>query len=114
MRRLVIPLSLLLTLFLIDGCKKKEQPAEVTTIGNATDRSPVDGTSGTALPPAPPGAGASGATGPAVAPVDVTGTVDVHAAKTVTTSTVVAPTTTTAAVVTPTDTSTTVAVKKKP
>ena len=115
-----IAVALLITA-LAFGCKKVDQPAESTTKGNATDRS-VNGTSGTGEP-------ASQATGTAsaaqqlgtVAPskassaVAVTGTEDVHAAKTETTSTISGPGgTTTIAVATPTDTTATIKTKKKP
>ena len=103
-----------LLIVLMFACKEKPQPAESNTIGNATDRNPANGTSGTGTP-APLSTGTvSAATGMATAPttgtnaIAVTGTEVVHGAKTETTSTIVAPTTTTAAVETPTDTSATV------
>ena len=39
-----------LLIVLLFACKEKPQPAETNTIGNATDRNPVNGTSGTGAP----------------------------------------------------------------
>ena len=102
-----------------NGCSKKEQPAETNSIGNATDRNPATGTSGTGEP-ASPSTGTStaaqqlgtiapsGATAQ-TAPVALTGTTEVHAQKSDTTSTLQGPGgTTTASVATPTDTSATI------
>jgi len=116
-----------------NGCRKKEQPAETNTIGNATDRNPVTGTNGTGEPVSPSTATAAsaqqlGTIAPSAAtagtaPVALTGTTDVHGQQTDTTSTLQGPGgTMTAAVATPTDTTatirtttgtTTAAVKKK-
>ncbi len=101
------------------GCKKQDQPVETATLGNATDRS-VNGTTGTGEP-APPATGSAAAAqqldtiapSKAATNVAVTGTADVHAAKTETTSTLSGPDgTATVAVSTPSATST--AVTKKP
>jgi len=92
MRRMAV-----LLFVLVLACKEKPQAVETNTIGNATDRSPVTGTSGTGEPPV---------TGTRA--IAVTGTEVVHGTKTETTSTLVAPTTTTAAVATPTETTATV------
>jgi len=106
-------------LILAPACKKADQPAEATAQGNATDRS-VNGTSGTGEP-VPPGTGSAaaaqqlGTVAPSAAStaVAVTGTEDVHAAKTETTSTLSGPDgTSTVAVTTPHKTTT--AVTKKP
>lgn len=108
MRRIVFALSLVAALAACGG--GKPQPAETNTTGNATDRSAVNGTSGTATPPgnletAAAGAAQSlGTVTTAGQPIGVTGTEVVHGAETETTSTIVTPTTTTAAVETPTDT----------
>jgi hypothetical protein len=103
--------------FLSTGCKTKEQPAETNTMGNATDRNPATGTNGTGEPVSPATGTAtaaqqlgtvapSSATG--TAPV-VTGTEDVNAQKSDTTSTLQGPGgTTTASVATPTDTTATI------
>ena len=91
----------------------KPQPAQSNTAGNATDRSPVNGTTGTDVP-ASVGTAAAGAAQDlgtvttAGQPDAVTGTEVVHAAKTETTTTIVTPTTTTADIATPTDTSATI------
>ena len=106
-------------LIIAPGCKKTDQPAESTTKGNATDRS-ANGTSGTGEPQ-PPATGSAaaaqqlGTVAPSAASTApaVTGTEEVHAAKTETTSTISGPGgTTTIAVATPTDTSATVKTKK--
>jgi len=101
-----------LILMLAAACGRYEaKPADT---GNATDRSPVNGTSGTGTPAdvdtAAAGAAQSLDTAGATTgtPIGVSGTEDVHAAKTETTATIVTPTTTTAAIETPTDTSATV------
>lgn len=104
------------------GCKTKEQPAETNTMGNATDRNPATGTSGTGEPVSPATGTAtaaqqlgtvapSSATG--TAPV-VSGTEDVNALKSDTTSTLQGPGgTTTASVATPTDTTATITTPTK-
>src|SRR5947199_169789 len=49
------PLSIVLLVLVVafaPGCAKKEQPAETGTMGNATDRNPANGTSGTGEPAA--------------------------------------------------------------
>ena len=97
------------------ACHEKPQPAETNTSGNATDRS-ANGTTGTGEPASPATDTAAAATSlGTVAPskatgtIAITGTEDVHAAKTETTSTIQGPGgTTTAAVATPTDTSATI------
>ena len=43
-------LIVLLATALAAGCAKKDQPAETGTMGNATDRNPANGTSGTGEP----------------------------------------------------------------
>jgi hypothetical protein len=99
---------------LVIACKEKPQAVETNTIGNATDRSPVNGTSGTGEPRSVATESAASATQLGTTPttgtraIAVTGTEVVHGAKTETTSTLVAPTTTTAAVATPTETTATV------
>jgi len=45
-----------------NGCRKKEQPAETNSIGNATDRNPASGTSGTGEPASPATSTAASAT----------------------------------------------------
>lgn len=114
MRRLSI-VFLAAALVLPIGCRRKDQPAETSTHGNATDRS-VDGTTGTGIPAhiandsaasatalgtvAPTGTG--GPTGfDAPKPIAVTGTEEVHAASTQTTGTLQSPNTTTVTVATP-------------
>jgi hypothetical protein len=118
MHRIAIVL-VILALVLVPGCKQKDQPAESATTGNATDRA-ADGTSGTGAPQSP----AAGSTAAAeqlgtVAPsaastaVAITGTADVHASKTETTSTITGPDgTSTIAVATPAKTTTAVTPKK--
>jgi hypothetical protein len=114
------PVLFVITLFVcclaLGGCRKTEQPAETNTKGNATDRNPATGTNGTGEPVSPSTAttaaaqqlgtvARSAANG---APVALTGTEDVHAQKTETTSTLQGPGgTTTASVATPTDTTAT-------
>jgi hypothetical protein len=107
---------------LSNGCKTKEQPAETGTLGNATDRNAATGTNGTGEPVSPAVGTAtaaqqlgtvapSSATG--TAPV-LTGTEEVHAQKSDTTSTLQGPGgTTTAAVATPTDTTATITTTTK-
>lgn len=111
--------SFVLALLLLPGgCRRQDQPAETNTRGNATDRNPATGTSGTGEPTSPatgsaaaaqqlgtiaPSAATSG-----TAPVALTGTEEVHAQRTDTTSTLQGPNgTATAAVATPTDTTAT-------
>jgi hypothetical protein len=98
------------------GCRKADQPAETNTKGNATDRDAATGTSGTGEPASPATATADagqqlGTVAPSAAngaPVALTGTEEVHAQKSETTSTLQGPGgTTTASVATPTDTTAT-------
>ena len=120
MRQLFVALFAL-AMIAAAGCQQKEPPL-TDTKGNATDRNPANGTSGTGEP-------ASVATDTAnaaqqlgtVAPsqangtVAITGTEDVHAAKTETTSTIKGPAgTSTVSVATPTGTTSTVAAPKEP
>jgi hypothetical protein len=116
-RRLVVFVAaLFLCCLALDGCRKAEQPAETTTKGNATDRDAATGTSGTGEPASPSTATTSaaqqlGTVAPSAAngaPVALTGTEEVHAQKSETTSTLQGPGgTTTASVATPTDTTAT-------
>src|ERR1051325_12128684 len=100
---------LALAVVLTPGCRKKDQPAETGTLGNATDRNPATGTTGTGEP-------ASVGTDTANAAqqlgtdgtVAVSGTEEVHGATTQTTSTIAGPNTTTHTVATPTGTPSTV------
>lgn len=98
-------------------CKNAE-PAATDTKGNATDRDAATGTSGTGEPASPStattsaaqqlGTIAPSAANSGTAPVALTGTEEVHAQKTETTSTLQGPGgTTTASVATPTDTTAT-------
>jgi hypothetical protein len=117
MRRVLTALAVVA--LLASGCKEKPQPAEEKTAGgNATDRNPATGTTGTGEPlsQATQTAAAAqnlGTVAPSAAstgtqPV-MSGTADVHAANTVTTSTIQGPQgTTTASVATPTQTTATV------
>jgi hypothetical protein len=98
------------------ACRKADQPAETNTKGNATDRDAASGTSGTGEPASPSTATTAaaqqlGTVAPSAAngaPVALTGTDDVHAQRTETTSTLQGPGgTTTASVATPTDTTAT-------
>jgi hypothetical protein len=50
MRRSVLLFVLPMSMVLVLACKEKPQPAETQTTGNATDRSPVTGTTGTGEP----------------------------------------------------------------
>ena len=104
---------------LASGCHEKPQPAELDTSGNATDRNPATGTTGTGEPlsqatqTAAAATGALGTIAPSAASTGtqplVSGTADVHAANTVTTSTIQGPKgTSTASVATPTQTTSTV------
>ena len=97
-------------------CRKAEQPAETNTKGNATDRDAASGTNGTGEPASPSTATTTaaqqlGTVAPSAAgtsAIVLTGTEDVHAQKTETTSTLQGPRgTTTASVATPTDTTAT-------
>ena len=115
MRRLLTAIALIA--LALSGCREKPQPAETQTIGNATDRT-TNGTTGTGEPTSP----AAGTTAAAqqlatIAPSAaasstqpvISGTADVNAAKTETTSTINGPKgTSTAAVATPTQTTATV------
>jgi len=119
-RYLVIFLATLIicsVALLPNGCSKKEQPAETNSMGNATDRNPATGTSGTGEPASPSTATSSAAqqlgtvapSAAGTAPVALTGTTDVNAQKSDTTSTLQGPGgTTTASIATPTDTSATI------
>ena len=118
MQRIAVIVTVL-ALLLVPACKQKNQPAETGTLGNATDRS-ANGTSGTGEPVSPATGSASaaqqlGTVAPSAAStaVAITGTADVHASKTETTSTISGPDgTATVAVATPNQTTT--AVTKKP
>jgi len=97
-------------------CRNAEQPAETNTKGNATDRDAASGTSGTGEPASPSIATSAaaqqlGTVAPSSAgtsAVALTGTEDVHAQKSETTSTLQGSAgTTTASVATPTDTTAT-------
>jgi hypothetical protein len=109
MRHPLFAVLLALAVVLAPGCRKKEQPAETGTLGNATDRNPATGTTGTGEPAsvgtdtvnAAQQLGTAGT-------VAVSGTTEVHGASTQTTSTMAGPDTTTHAVATPTATSATV------
>jgi len=109
MRRAAVLLFVLMI-----ACKEKPQAVKTNTNGNATDRSPVTGTSGTGEPRSVATESAASATQLGTASptgtgaIAVTGTEVIHGTKTETTSTLVAPTTTTAAVATPTETTATV------
>jgi hypothetical protein len=113
MRRLVV-LTVVALVVVFVACKEKPQPAETQSSGNATDRDPVTGTSGTGEPGKVSTDSAASATALGTAPTTgtgalaVTGTEEVHGAKTETTSTIVAATTTTSSVATPTDTTSTI------
>ena len=119
MRRVLI--AVVFVALIVSGCREKPQPVETKTSGNATDRNPVTGTTGTGEPVSPAtgtaaavndlGTVAPSAAATSTQPV-LTGTSEVHAAKTVTTSTIEGPKgTSTASVATPTQTTATV---KKP
>jgi hypothetical protein len=107
---------------LSNGCKTKEQPAETGTLGNATDRNPATGTNGTGEPVSPAVGTATAAqqlgtvattSASGTAPV-LTGTEEVHAQKSDTTSTLQGPGgTTTASVAAPTDTTATITTTTK-
>lgn len=113
MRRLAV-LTVVALVVIFAACKEKPQPAETQSSGNATDRSPVTGTTGTGEPRNIATESAASATALGTAPTTgtgalaVTGTEEVHGTKTETTSTIVAATTTTSSVATPTDTTSTV------
>jgi len=111
-----------LLLVLLPACKKQDQPADSGTLGNATDRNPNTGMTGTGQPASPAADTAAAATQlgtagtatatapPGQATPAVVGTEDVHAQQTVTTSTISQPgVTTTQSVSTPTATTATVA-----
>jgi hypothetical protein len=117
MRRVLSALAVIA--LLASGCREKPQPAETKTDGNATDRNPATGTTGTGEPAsqatqtAAAATGALGTIAPSAAATStepvVSGTADVHAANTVTTSTIQGPKgTSTASVATPTQTTATV------
>lgn len=100
----------------LGGCRKADQPAETNTKGNATDRDAATGTNGTGEPASPSTATTAaaqqiGTVAPSAAngTIALTGTEEVHAQKTETTSTLQGPGgTTTASVATPTDTTATI------
>jgi hypothetical protein len=97
------------------ACRKADQPAETNTKGNATDRDAASGTNGTGEPASPSTATTAaaqqlGTVAPSAAngTIALTGTEEVHAQRTETTSTLQGPGgTTTASVATPTDTTAT-------
>lgn len=103
MRRLAV-----LLLLISVACRYEPQPAETKTGGNATDRNPVTGTTGTGQPTSPATQSAQAAQQLSTAPPQVTGTEVVHGASTETTSTLSGPNSTTAAISTPTATTATV------
>ena len=119
MQRIAVAVLVAVTLIVASGCKKTPEPAETNSAGNATDRS-ANGTSGTGEPVSPATGSSSaaqqlGTVAPSSAStgVAVTGTEDVHAAKTETTSTLSGPDgTSTVAVATPNQTTTAVKTKK--
>src|ERR1041384_3701051 len=99
MRRAVVAVAVLLIAI---ACHREPQPAETNTAGgNATDRNPATGTTGTGEPVSPSASTTAAAQqlGTAGTPtttvngtaVAVTGTEDIHAAKTETTSTISSP-----------------------
>jgi len=103
------------------GCSKKEQPAETNSIGNATDRNPATGTSGTGEPASQATGTAASATqldtiapsSAGTSPVALTGTTDINAQKSDTTSTLQGSGgTSTVSVATPTDTTATIKTTK--
>jgi hypothetical protein len=116
---IVFVITLFVCCLILGGCRKADQPAETNSIGNATDRNPATGTSGTGEPASAStattaaaqqlGTVAPSAANSGTAPVGLTGTEEVHAQRSDTTSTLQGPGgTTTAAVATPTDTSATI------
>ena len=115
MRRFVV-LAVTVLLVVCVSCKEKPQPAETQSSGNATDRDPVTGTTGTGEPGKVANDSAGSATALSTAPATgvITGTEEVHAAKTETTSTIVTPTSTVSSIATPTDTTSTVQTKTTP
>jgi hypothetical protein len=112
MRHRLLIVLLAIVVAALPACKKKDQPAETGTLGNATDRTP-NGTSGTGEPASVATDTRNAATqldtaGTTRGPVTMTGAEEVHGASTQTTSTIGAPGTTTEAVATPTATTATV------
>jgi len=110
MRHPLFAVLLALAVVIAPGCRKKDQPAETGTLGNATDRTP-NGTSGTGEPASVGTDTANAAQGLGTAgtgTVAMTGTTEVHGATTQTTSTIAGPNTTTHSVATPTETTSTV------
>jgi len=109
MKKYAVPIIVVVVALALpfSGCRKKEQPAETATGGNATDRT-TNGTSGTGEPASPATGTAAAATSLATAPTTIVGKEDVHAATTVTTSTIQGPNTTTQSVATPSGTTSTV------
>src|ERR1051325_9611439 len=86
---------LALAVVLTPGCRKKDQPAETGTLGNATDRNPATGTTGTGEPASVGTDTANAAQQLGTAgTVAVSGTEEVHGATTQTTSTMAGPNTT--------------------
>jgi hypothetical protein len=109
MRHSLLIALLALAVVAVPGCRKKEQPAETGTLGNATDRNPATGTSGTGEPASVGTDTANAAQQLGTAgTVAVSGTEEVHGATTQTTSTIAGPNTTTHSVATPTETTSTV------
>jgi len=109
MRHSLLIALLALAVVAAPGCRKKEQPAETGTLGNATDRNPATGTSGTGEPASVGTDTANAAQQLGTAgTVAVSGTEEVHGATTQTTSTIAGPNTTTHSVATPTETTSTV------
>ena len=108
MKKYAVLLAVIAALGLpLSGCKTKEQPAETNTNGPATDRT-TNGTTGTGEPASPATGSSTATVGLATAPPTVVGKEDVHAASTVTTSTIQGPNTTTQSVATPSGTTSTV------
>jgi hypothetical protein len=111
----VFVITLFLCCSMAIGCKQRSEPAATDTKGNATDRDAATGTSGTGEPASPSTATTAaaqqlGTVAPSAAngTIALTGTEDVHAQRTETTSTLQGPGgTTTASVATPTDTTAT-------
>jgi hypothetical protein len=115
-RHLIFVITLFVCCLTLGSCRKAEQPAETNTKGNATDRDAATGTNGTGEPASPSTATTAaaqqlGTVAPSAAngTLALTGTEEVHAQKTETTSTLQGPGgTTTASVATPTDTTATI------
>ncbi|HKS22025.1 MAG TPA: hypothetical protein VJZ76_04450 [Thermoanaerobaculia bacterium] len=109
MRHPLFAVLLAVAVLVAAGCRKKDQPAETGTLGNATDRNPANGTTGTGEPASVGTDTANAAQQLGTAgTVALTGTTEVHGASTQTTSTISGPNTTTHSVATPTETTATV------